>query len=283
MFLSEKRKQPFLSEYLNCAVKNNSVSHAYLFETNNFAESLIFVKEFAKFLLCPNNGCGECNICHLIESNQYRDYYVIDATSSNIKKSQILDLQTEFKNKALLNRRVYVITDASKLNNSSANTLLKFLEEPENDIVALLLCNNRYQIIDTIRSRCQVFPLYYSANDYNYDDDSLSFLEDVTINRERFYIDRFSEKYSFLDDKNLLEVKCYKILELLQLLVNLKCGLISNFNSLEKLSTKLEINVIIKIALITDDFLSTLKYNINLKLAVDKYLLDIIEVISCIK
>ena len=49
--------------------------------------------------------------------------------------------------------------EADKLNMSSANTILKFLEEPEDDIVAILVANNRYAVIETILSRCQVLSL----------------------------------------------------------------------------------------------------------------------------
>ena len=50
---------------------------------------------------------------------------------------------------------LFIIYNAEKLNTSSANTILKFLEEPEENIIAVLTTDNRYQVLDTILSRCQ--------------------------------------------------------------------------------------------------------------------------------
>ncbi|MFP3422981.1 DNA polymerase III subunit delta', partial [Bacillus sp. SIMBA_161] len=53
-------------------------------------------------------------------------------------------------------RKVYVIEQADRMNNSSANALLKFLEEPEANVTALLLTERLNAIMSTIRSRCQL-------------------------------------------------------------------------------------------------------------------------------
>ncbi len=45
------------------------------------------------------------------------------------------------------------------MNLSAANSILKFLEEPEEGIIAILITNNRYELLDTIRSRCQIITL----------------------------------------------------------------------------------------------------------------------------
>ena len=52
-----------------------------------------------------------------------------------------------------------IIKETEKLNASSANTILKFLEEPEDGIIAILLTDNRYHVLDTILSRCQILSL----------------------------------------------------------------------------------------------------------------------------
>ena len=57
------------------------------------------------------------------------------------------------------NKKVYIINGAEKLNVSSSNSLLKFLEEPEEGIIAILITNNIYQLLDTIISRCQILKL----------------------------------------------------------------------------------------------------------------------------
>ena len=63
-----------------------------------------------------------------------------------IKKEQLLELQEEFMTKGLLtSKKIYIITDATKLNTSSANSILKFLEEPADNIIAILLADNIHQ------------------------------------------------------------------------------------------------------------------------------------------
>lgn len=53
-------------------------------------------------------------------------------------------------------RKVYIINGADKLNKQSANSILKFIEEPDNNITALLVTDNLYSVMPTIRSRCQI-------------------------------------------------------------------------------------------------------------------------------
>ena len=78
-------------------------------------------------------------------------------------------LQKKFETKALeSDKRVYIINYADKMNSSSANSILKFLEEPEPDIIAILIADNRYQLLDTIVSRCQLINLV-NINMINYD------------------------------------------------------------------------------------------------------------------
>ena len=49
---------------------------------------------------------------------------------------------------------------------SSSNSLLKFLEEPEEGIIAILITNNINQMLDTIISRCQILKLKNKKVDY---------------------------------------------------------------------------------------------------------------------
>ena len=65
--------------------------------------------------------------------------------------------------------RVYIINHAESMNEYAANSLLKFLEEPAPNIVAILLADNQYQILDTIVSRCQVISLINSHSKDNQD------------------------------------------------------------------------------------------------------------------
>ena len=151
-------------DYINKIIENNKVSHAYLIEINDYDTDKEYIFDFIKMILCDisyeNLEKENNNIIKLIDDDNYPDIKIIEPEGSTIKKSQMIDLQKDYSNKSLLDgKRIYVVKEADKLNPASANTILKFLEEPEEDIIAILLTTNRYKIIETILSRCQILTL----------------------------------------------------------------------------------------------------------------------------
>lgn len=85
----------------------------------------------------------------------------VESETQVIKKDQVQQLFTEFSKTSLQNqRKVYVIEDAEKLNISSANTLLKFMEEPDSkSSVGILVTNNQQSLLDTIVSRSHILKI----------------------------------------------------------------------------------------------------------------------------
>lgn len=81
----------------------------------------------------------------------------VDPDGLSIKVQQIRDLQEEFTKKGVESaRKVYMINHADKMSVNAANSLLKFLEEPNSQTVAFLLTEQPQQILPTILSRCQM-------------------------------------------------------------------------------------------------------------------------------
>lgn len=160
-----KDSQPIVYKILKNAIIDDKSSHAYLIETGGFYDSFNFVMSFVKSLLCPlknlnKNNCGECHQCEVIDSGNFPEIDVIAPDGLWIKKEQLQNLQKEFTTKALIgNKRVYIIKQADRLNKSAANSILKFLEEPDNNIIAILITDNIYSVLTTIRSRCQILRL----------------------------------------------------------------------------------------------------------------------------
>ena len=158
-------EQQIVYKTLINSVKNNKTSHAYLLETNGYSKSLDLAKAFAKYLLCPNNysnnkNCGNCHQCKNIDKNEFIELKIIEPDGQWIKKSQLEELQEIFSKKSIIgNKKVYIINKADKLNVSSSNSLLKFLEEPEDGIIAILVAENINQLLPTIVSRVQVLSL----------------------------------------------------------------------------------------------------------------------------
>ena len=160
-----KTSQPIVYQILKNAIKDDKCSHAYLVETGGFYDSFNFIMSFVKSLLCPFNkltkqDCNNCHQCEVIESGNFPEIEIIEPDGLWIKKEQLQNLQKEFNTKALIgNKRVYIIKKADRLNKSAANSILKFLEEPDNNIVAILMTDNIYSVLSTIRSRCQILRL----------------------------------------------------------------------------------------------------------------------------
>ena len=164
---SDLSKKNYFKLINNC-LKNNYFVHAYLIEIDDYENDFKDVLTLVKALLCQNKdlddvkslNCDKCNICSLIDNDNYPDLYVVEGDDTLIRKEQIISLEDDFKNTSLLkNKRIYIIKEAEKMNDSSSNTLLKFLEEPNDNIVAILLTKDRYKLLPTIISRCQIISL----------------------------------------------------------------------------------------------------------------------------
>ena len=170
-----KLEQPIIHKILVNSIKNNKLSHAYLIETNGYSKALDLAIAFSKYLFCPNNysnceNCKNCSQCNNIDNGEFLELKIIEPEGQWIKKSQLEELQSEFSKKSVLgNKKIYIINGADKLNVSSSNSLLKFLEEPEDGIIAILIVENIYQILSTIVSRCQILSLRPSKKNQNLD------------------------------------------------------------------------------------------------------------------
>lgn len=157
--------QPIAYNIIKRTVLKKNISHAYLIETNGFYRGLNFAVALAKTLLCPKNNlkpldCEKCTQCQKIDNHNFTELEIIEPDGNSIKKEQLTKLQKDFSTKSLeASKKIYIINHADKLNDYSANSILKFLEEPEANIVAILVVNNCNNLLDTIISRCQKIKL----------------------------------------------------------------------------------------------------------------------------
>jgi len=174
--------QPVAYDVLKNSIENNAIGHAYLFYSDSDKIALDFALCFAKTLLCPqnccnNNKCGSCSICHRIDNNNFPELKIIEPDGLWIKKDQLIDLQENFRMMPLEgDKKIYIINGVNKLNNNAANSILKFLEEPEPNIIALLTTSDMHNVLPTIISRCQLI----SLKGYNDSDDKISTFDTIS-------------------------------------------------------------------------------------------------------
>ncbi|MCJ1657152.1 DNA polymerase III subunit delta' [Staphylococcus sp. NRL 18/288] len=142
------------------AYRSNKLSHAYLFEGDD-AESMRYVAmEFAKLILC--NGDQQCEL--RVENYNQPDFMYVASEENAIKKEQIEQLVHRMNQLPIEGtHKVYIIEDFEKLTVQGENSILKFLEEPPDNTVAILMSTKPEQILDTIHSRCQ--HVYFKPSD----------------------------------------------------------------------------------------------------------------------
>jgi len=160
-----------ISNILSTSLKYGRVSHAYIFAGHKGIGKLRMALEFAKALNClesNDDACDNCQNCKRIEHFNHQDVILIKPDGNSIKIEQIRDLQKDFNYKAIGSKyKVFIIENAELMTNQAANSLLKFLEEPGSPSVAILLAESYYQLLPTIKSRCQT--IYFSTIDpYNF-------------------------------------------------------------------------------------------------------------------
>lgn len=265
-------------DYVDKTIINDKVSHCYLIEIDDYENDLLYINSFIKMILFQKTYDQLCycddNIIFQIDNNDYPDIMVIEPDGNWIKKSQLLALQKEFSNKSLIGtKRFYIIKKAECLNSSSANTMLKFLEEPEDNIFAFLITDNRYHVLDTILSRCQILSLKENSFSYFLDESVLSILKCI-VDPNYFFI-----HYSFFvsdvfKDKSNLSLYFENIEKIIIAFLNSKYindSLTQIDVSLSDIISILDEQRLLFILKTIEDNIIKLNYNINLKLWLDAF------------
>lgn len=156
-----KQKQARVVRQLENSIKTNRLAHAYIFEGGKGTGKKEIALQLGKSFLCKErqgaNPCQECVDCRRVDSSNHPDVHVISPDGQSIKKEQVQHLQKEFTRRGMEStQKFYIIEHADKLTTGAANSLLKFLEEPDAPTVAVLLTEQIHMLLPTIRSRSQI-------------------------------------------------------------------------------------------------------------------------------
>ncbi len=134
------------------AYHSNKLSHAYLFEGDDAQTMKQVAINFAKLILCQTDS--QCET--MVSTYNHPDFMYISTTENAIKKEQVEQLVRHMNQLPIEStNKVYIIEDFEKLTVQGENSILKFLEEPPDNTIAILLSTKPEQILDTIHSRCQ--------------------------------------------------------------------------------------------------------------------------------
>lgn len=155
------------SYFLQSAIRNEMLSHAYLFCGPCGVGKYRLAMEFAKTVMCGSNGdkpCGNCFSCKQMNQGSHLDLFVVerlpDDKKGKLKKDiaidQIRDLKSKLQQGTLLNSyKVAIIPEAQHLNGSATSALLKILEESAPRNIIILITDDISRMPRTIVSRCQ--------------------------------------------------------------------------------------------------------------------------------
>lgn len=167
---------------LQRAFAADRAAHAYIFAGLEGVGKYATARQWAKLLLCESpvsegnaagpfaDSCGSCDSCALLEAGSHPDFGHIykelrEFTQNGKGKPPPLDLPIDVIREFLLEkapirptqgrRKIFVVSEAEKLNASSQNALLKLLEEPPGYCTVIMLCTRIERLLPTTKSRCQ--------------------------------------------------------------------------------------------------------------------------------
>lgn len=268
----------------------NKMAHAYLIETNYIEKCLSDLLVVIKQIFCQNEfkeDCNKCNICNLINQNYLPSLIIISPDGMNIKKDQIIELKKKFSTVPVYTKEnIYVIKNAEKLNGASANTMLKFLEDPEPNILGFFITDNANNVISTIRSRCEIIKFIYDSDELNINSIKNEYNDKYLVAIDYIYGLEVEKSKGILYNRDVILCKfkerdsiklIFKIILIIyEELLKKVIGLENNFDFLkiDKLDVLTKDDVLKRINLIIQ-FIEDIDSNVNIELLLDKFVIEL--------
>ena len=204
MYAKLKKAQPRALQIIENSMKNNRLSHAYLFTGPKGTYKKELAYHLALMLYCKEDiPCYKCDACRAILENNHLNVTYIEPFGQTIKKEQIIALQEEFSKTSLVEGpRVYIINEADTMSTSAANSLLKFIEEPNGETYGILITEHKDNILSTIISRSMV--ISFSELDKNILNEQLKELgiSELAVNALNYLTSNIVDAKDLLDGES---------------------------------------------------------------------------------
>ncbi len=167
--------QKVVYQVLENALNKQTLGHAYLFVGEKGTPTKECAYLLIQSLLCEHANpfaCEVCADCERVMHQNYSDMIYIDGNDKSIKKEDILHIQHQFNQTNLekKGKKVYILDGVENATITALNALLKFLEEPQNDTIAILIASSKERVIETISSRCQIIQFHQHDTKELYDE-----------------------------------------------------------------------------------------------------------------
>ncbi|HOE14030.1 MAG TPA: DNA polymerase III subunit gamma/tau [Candidatus Saccharicenans sp.] len=158
---SEVVGQEAVVRTLQNAIRENRISHAYLFSGMRGVGKTTVARILAKALNCQfgpaPEPCNQCELCQAINEDRLVDFIEIDG-ASNRGIEDVKALRESIQYEPMHSRyRIIIIDEVHQLSRDAFNALLKTLEEPPTRTIFIFATTEFHKVPRTIISRCQHF------------------------------------------------------------------------------------------------------------------------------
>ena len=278
-----------INDFKNVTSSITSFSHAYLLSVNSLEVAFPYAKELAKSIILQGikeDSFDYEDITYKIDHDEFDDLYIVNPETIGINNEEINKLMTYMETKSLREngRRVYIIYGFERLSTTISNKILKFLEEPSENIYAILLTENFEKILPTIVSRCQILNFSFSEKEEDLDkiNKLKEFLKEL-INKNKSMI---AYEYDYFNDLFTNRIEFYEYFEILERIISETLNYVYYNKENNYILDELTIyppTTIINILNITNRLKCLIKNNINLNLLLDRYIIEITEELELCK
>lgn len=148
--------------------KRNKFPQALLLNSSKDVPVLEIAKYVASWIVASGDEPSDDDLaCVKVNNGSYADLILIDGKDQTIKKGEIEKMQERFSLSSIEEnaKRIYIINLIEHATSEAVNSLLKFLEEPNDDIYAIITTENVNGVLPTIISRCLNMRLFKASKE----------------------------------------------------------------------------------------------------------------------
>lgn len=114
----------------------------------------------AAALICPTGGCAACAACRAVVGRRDPDVEILSPVGTTQRVADTRELIARAASAPVVHPwRIVIVEDADRLNDASANALLRTIEEPTSRALWILCAPSAQDVLATIRSRCRILAL----------------------------------------------------------------------------------------------------------------------------
>jgi DNA polymerase-3 subunit delta' len=137
-------------------IETGRIAHAYLFGGVAGRLPSDAALAFGASLVCPEGGCGTCEVCVRVMHRAHPDVEIIEPAGTQLLVDQVREVvRSASRRPVAAARRVIIVEGADRMNPNAQNAFLKALEEPPPSTTIVLLAPSPEALLETVRSRCR--------------------------------------------------------------------------------------------------------------------------------